>query len=289
MVLQTEITTRPVEPRDKNQLAHLIHYGTYVHRHLDWKPPLDWIGESPFIVAESNNRVMAALACPPDPPNTAWVRMFVCSTRISYNYAWEKLWPKTEEQLRSNQTKILAAIPLQKWFRELLSANDFKHNHNVISLSWKAEPNIFASLPKPNPFEFRSMSHNDLQLVQHIDSLAFGPLWRNAFDSIELAYKQAVLATVVVDNETIIGYQITTPTPYGAHLGRLAIDPRYQGKGIGYAIIHDLVSQLSKREIHRITVNTQDNNTKSFGLYKKAGFRETEEAYPVFVFEVEEK
>lgn len=288
MVLYTKLNTRPVEARDKNQLAHLIHYGTYVHRHLDWKPPLDWIGESPFYVAESNDRVMAALACPPDPPKVAWIRMFVCSTRISYNYAWEKLWPETKNYLMENKTNMLAAIPLQKWFRELLEANGFFHDHNVISLVWKSTENLLSSLPAPPTLQLRQMNKEDLRLVQHIDSLAFGPLWQNAFDSIELAFDQAVLATVVEEEGRVIGYQITTPTPYGAHLGRLAIEPDHQGEGVGYTLVHNLVNQLNNNGIHRISVNTQDNNTKSLGLYEKVGFFETQEAYPVFTYQFEQ-
>lgn len=287
MVLQTKINIRPVEAKDKNRLAHLIHYGTYVHRHLDWKPPLDWIGESPFFVAESNQRVMAALACPPDPPKTAWVRMFVCSTRISYNFAWKNLWPQTKDYLLENQTKVLAAIPLQKWFRELLAGNDFTHDHNVISLVWKSTQNNLSSIPSAAPFSFRPMTREDLVSVQQIDYLAFGRLWRNAFDSIELAYEQAVQATVVEEAGNVIGYQITTPTPYGAHLGRLAVDPNHQGKGVGYALVHYLVSQLAEKGINRISVNTQDNNSKSLGLYEKVGFTETQEAYPVFLYHLE--
>jgi ribosomal protein S18 acetylase RimI-like enzyme len=287
MIVNTNLIVRPVEARDKNQLAHLIHYGTYVHRHLDWKPPLDWIGESPFFVAESHGRIMAALACPPDPPRTAWVRMFVSSTRISYSTGWQSLWPETKAILTENKTKMLAAIPLQKWFRELLSANDFLHDHNVVSLVWKSAPNKISALPPANPFDFRQMTVEDLRLVQNIDSLAFGPLWRNAYDSIELAFEQAVQATIVEEGGGVIGYQITTPTPYGAHLGRLAIDPEHQGKGVGYALVHNLVDELSQRGIHRITVNTQDNNNRSLGLYEKAGFSNTQEAYPVFLYQLE--
>jgi ribosomal-protein-alanine N-acetyltransferase len=238
-------------------------------------------------VAESHGGIMAAMACPPDPPKTAWVRMFVCSTRVSYNYAWQSLWSETKAILLENETKMLAAIPLQKWFRELLSATDFVHDHNVVSLVWKSAPNKLAALPQANPFQFRQMTPGDLKLVQDIDSLAFGPLWRNAYDSIELAYEQAVQATVMEEEGQVIGYQITTPTPYGAHLGRLAIAPEHQGKGVGYALVYNLVDQLTRRDIHRITVNTQDNNQRSLGLYEKAGFLLTQEAYPVFLYQLE--
>jgi ribosomal protein S18 acetylase RimI-like enzyme len=285
MVLQTKLNTRPVEARDRNQLAHLIHFGTYVHRHLDWKPPLDWIGKHPFFVAETNGRVTTALACPPAPPGIAWIRMFVCSTRISYTYAWENLWPPTLEYLRQQgETTLVAAIPLQKWFRELLTETGFEHNHNVISLAWDPEPGKIPSLPAPKRFNIRRMQNQDLEAVFDIDSHSFSPLWQNATDSIHLAYQQAIYASVVEENGTLLGYQISTQTPYGAHLGRLATNPMHQKKGVGYALLHDLVSHLSNQNIQRISVNTQDNNLVSQNLYHKVGFKETNEAFPVFLF-----
>lgn len=284
MALQTRIFTRHVETADRHQLAHLIHFGTYVHRHLDWKPPLEWIGKSPFFVAETNERVVSALACPPDPPGIAWVRIFVCSTQTPYGYAWEHLWEQTKKFFESNKVKMVAAIPLQKWFRQLLSDHDFVHNHNVIALAWDYAPGRIDTLPPPKRFNIRRMTNHDLDQVHEVDSHSFGQLWRNASDSIRLAFQQALYATVIEDEENILGYQITTNTPYGAHLGRLATSQHFQNKGIGYALLHDLVKQLSTQRIPRISVNTQDHNTVSRNLYRKVGFFETDEAYPIFQY-----
>ena len=60
--------TRPITAKDRTQLASLIHFSTYVHRHLDWRSPLDWIGHPPYYVLESNDRLIASLACSPDIP-----------------------------------------------------------------------------------------------------------------------------------------------------------------------------------------------------------------------------
>jgi ribosomal protein S18 acetylase RimI-like enzyme len=285
MAIEIKLTTRPVENGDRNQLAHLLHFGTYVHRHLDWKPPLEWIGRLPFFIAELDGRVVAALSCPPDPPGIAWIRMFVCSTQISYQKVWDRLWPETATYLRAQEEPAFpAAIPLQKWFRELLIETGFEHNHDIIALAWDPEPGKISQLPLPKPFAIRRMTTQDLPAVFEIDSHAFSPLWQNAVDSIELAFQQAVYASVIEEEGAILGYQITTKTPYGAHLGRLAASTQHQNKGIGYALVHNLVSILDSQQIPRISVNTQDHNKISRQLYKKAGFVETNEAYPVFLF-----
>jgi ribosomal-protein-alanine N-acetyltransferase len=153
----------------------------------------------------------------------------------------------------------------------------------VISLAWDPEPGKISGIPVPKPFQIRHMQVQDLEGIFEIDSNSFSPLWQNASDSIHLAFQQAVYASVVEANGVLLGYQISTQTPYGAHLGRLATNPNHQNKGIGYALLHDLVKHLSSKNIQRISVNTQDNNLVSRSLYKKAGFKETNEAFPVFL------
>jgi hypothetical protein len=56
------VSIRSAEESDRNQLSNIIHFETHVHRHLDWRPPLDWIGYQPFLVALQNNQIIATLA-----------------------------------------------------------------------------------------------------------------------------------------------------------------------------------------------------------------------------------
>jgi len=282
MILQTQTTIRAVNTQDRTQLANMIHFGTYVHRHLDWRPPLDWIGHDPFFAVESDERLVAALACPPDPPSIAWVRVFVCSSHYPQNKAWEQLWPATVEVLKQNSAQKVAAIPLQKWFRELLADHGFEHTHNIISLAW--EPHQGRILPPVKHIPIRDMTEADFDAVGRLDSAAFGSLWQNSIQLLKLAYEQANFATVAYDEQGITGYQISTPTQYGAHLGRLATHPRAQGQGIGYALVRDLQARFQSSHPFRLSVNTQDNNKISLALYHKAGFLETPEIFPVYEY-----
>jgi ribosomal protein S18 acetylase RimI-like enzyme len=280
MIFETQAIIRPVEQKDRTQLANMIHFGTFVHRHLDWRPPLEWIGHQPFFALESEGRLAAALACPPDPPAIAWVRVFVCSAHFPQNQAWELLWPQTEEKLIGMGVNQLAAIPLQKWYRELLIDHNFIHIHNIISLAW--DNSLSEKLPPPKPHNIRDMTAEDLSEVIEIDSNAFGPLWRNSPPLLQLAYNQADFATVAYDENGLTGYQISTPTQYGAHLGRLATHPRAQGRGVAYSLLRNLQDHFPPTATVRLSVNTQDTNFKSIALYQKAGFVETPETFPVF-------
>ena len=128
------------------------------------------------------------------------------------------------------------------------------------------------------------MTPEELPQVTEVDTAAFRTIWRNSMSSLNLAYKQAVVATVAEDSQGVVGYQISTYSPLGGHLARLAVHPRAQRQGIGYALIRDMLATFASRGVKRVTVNTQHDNTPSLHLYRKTGFVETGEEYPIFQY-----
>ena len=126
------------------------------------------------------------------------------------------------------------------------------------------------------------MTLDDLEAVQDIDQAAFTPVWQNSLSYLEFAFRQAVSATVAESQGRLVGYQISTETPVGGHLSRLAVYPTHHGKGIGYTILLDLLNQFARRGVRAVTVNTQKDNLASLNLYRKAGFRLTGEEYPFY-------
>lgn len=284
MISQINLSVRSATDRDRHQLANIIHFETRVHRHLDWRAPLDWIGHEPFLVAENNGNIVAALACPPDPVEVAWIRLFAVSSPFSPVDAWSAIWPAACDLLREGKDNIVAAIPLQQWFEMLLEKSDFYQSHNVVLLSWQRGTPI----PEPYPVSvnIRSMTYDDLQRVAEIDSAAFGFIWRNSYDSVELSYRQSALSTVAEDERGVIGYQISTASPMGGHLARLAVLPDTQRRGIGYSLVRDALDQFERRGALRVTVNTQEENVISLSLYARLGFRLTGEKYPVYQYNI---
>lgn len=267
--------------QDVQQLANLIHFDSFVHRHLDYRPPLDWVGDYPFNLLVENKKIQAALACPPDPPHVAWIRLFAAAHHTQVTQAWDQLWQTSLSQLRfKSEVKWVAAIPLQTWFSKLLIKDKFELTHYILMLSWDG-----AALPAPSKhpsIHIRPMTLDDIDKVTQIDSDSFSPLWQISNEYLRIAYYQANIATVAEYEGKVSGFQISTATSVGGHLARLAVSPNLQGKGIAYALLHDLVHQFKRRGALSITVNTQENNHASLSLYKKAGFVFTGEKYPVY-------
>lgn len=282
------LTIRKATEEDRHQLANLIHFEIHVHRHLDWREPVDWLGHHPYLVAEKDKNLLAALACPPDPVGVAWIRLFAARSRLPIQAVWEALWSQARRQLRQlGQFIEVSAIPLQGWFRNLLEATQFYCRQHVVVLAWKGE-----DLPrKEHPISpaIRFMDENDLPGVEEVDSEAFSDIWRMSLDSLRLAYRQAAIARVVEIGREIVAYQICTNTSGGGHLARLAVKPQYQGEGIGYALVLDALAQFERRGVSNVTVNTQDHNSASLKLYRKAGFQPTGEVHPVYQFKIEKQ
>ncbi len=284
MMAGMELQVRPAVLTDQRQIANLIHFSPQVHRHLDWRNPIDWIGSPPFFVLESEGQVVAALGCPPDPPSVAWLRLFVNSGKLPVQDSWQMLWDKASGELAHKGQFIGAAIVLQEWLHDILRSSGFTSHQSIVML--EREGGSPAQVVLPQEISIRAMMPFDLPAVAEVDASAFELLWQNTLPSLERAYPQALFATLVETNGEVIGYQISTRNPIGVHLARLAVRPTEQGKGLGYALVADLIQQAGRHGISHLTVNTQSDNSTSLALYQRMGFRETGERYAVYQVQV---
>jgi ribosomal protein S18 acetylase RimI-like enzyme len=280
MIIDVDLKVRPAVLTDQRQIGNLVHFGSNVHRHLDWRGPLEWIGSPPFFVLESKGEVIAALGCPPEPPSVAWIRLFVNSGRIPFQDSWMVLWDKAHAELVKKGQLIAAAIVLQDWLRTLLLASGFTSRQSIVMLERDGNTPFREVLP--SGIFIRAMMPYDLPAVAELDSAAFELLWQNTFPLLERAYPQAVWPTLAEKGGQVIGYQLSTRNPNGIHLARLAVRPDMQGIGVGHALVTDLIHKAGQNGIARLTVNTQGDNVSSLALYQRLGFKETGEHYQVY-------
>jgi len=283
-MIEVSLQVRPAVPQDQHQIANLMFFESHVHRHLDWRAPLEWLGSPFYWVAEDDGRVLAALACPQDPDQVAWVRLFAHAKSLSLDDAWGVLWSAAQTEIAQQGGATVALIAMHQWLVDLLIRNGFSHTQDIIMLEWKG-----AKAPRQLQAEgvtVRAMRISDLPEVAELDADAFMPLWQNPLESLEKALPQATAATVLEDDLGLVGYQISTLNPFGAHLARLAVRPDAQRRGLGSLIITDLLRRLKDKNITRLTVNTQSDNHASLALYEKMGFVITGEKFPVYCYSV---
>jgi ribosomal protein S18 acetylase RimI-like enzyme len=272
------ILIRPATPNDQNVISSLLKSEYYVHRHLDWRTPLEWLGHRPFWVIERRQRVLAALACPPDPPEIGWVRFFACTATYEPEEAWEILFEKVKDDLADLPPLDLAGLALHDWFAHVLSTQGFYHHQDIIVLAWEAR----SDRPPAPGVSIRPLLADDLGAVQRLDELAFEPLWQISLPTLTRSYQQSAYSTIAEIDDKVVGYQISTASTFSAHLARLAVLPDRQRSGIGAALLNDLQSHFHQKRLRFITVNTQSDNYASLALYERHGFLRSGERFPVY-------
>ncbi|HJR82203.1 MAG TPA: N-acetyltransferase [Anaerolineales bacterium] len=278
---------RSANPKDHQQLSNLIFFESRLHRHLDWRSPLEWLGAPFYWALEEDGQITAALACPTERERIAWVRLFVYTGRWSAEGAWNILWAAARQEIAQAGGVRVAAIAIQPWFQDVLAGSGFEDRQQIIMLEWHYQPSFAATVPRGSDgIRIRRMTEADLPEVEKTDTASFNPLWQNPLETLRKAFSQALYATVAENDRGILGYQLSTGGGQRAHLARLAVHPAAQGKGAGQALLGDLFRYITYAGISRLSVNTQNDNQASLRLYQRMGFVRTGEVYPVYTFDV---
>jgi ribosomal-protein-alanine N-acetyltransferase len=122
----------------------------------------------------------------------------------------------------------------------------------------------------------------DVPALRALDHAAFTPPWQMHTDELRQAVRYAASVTLALQEERLVGYQISTRHHTSAHLARLAVAPAQQGQGIGAALLHDLLTRFGRRGVRTMTVNTQQHNVQSLRLYARYEFQRNGFDLPVW-------
>jgi ribosomal protein S18 acetylase RimI-like enzyme len=267
----------------KLEISRFLNQENPTHSHLDWFSPLDWLGQQPYLLEKYQDHIQAIMLTAPEVKAATWLRLFSAQNTSSFQDTWDRLFSITILMLKDLNITQLAALSFSNWFKDLLlKANFFQHN-TIVVLEWNGnQPDKASAAPHIN---IRPMHPEDLPKIEHIDRLAFSPLWQNSLNGLNKAYKQPGICTVATDHDRIIGYQISTAVTIQGHLARLAVHPEHQRQGVASALLLDLLKQFVGLGVWRVTVNTQFDNNPSLALYEKFGFKPTPETIPVYLFQ----
>lgn len=282
MIPQTII--RPATSNDRGGISSLLENGRYVHRHLDWRPPLEWLGQRPFWLLERNQHILSALSCPSEIHGITWIRLFAAATTHKPSTEWNQLLSTIQDELLLLGYSRLVALGIHSWFAGLLLDSGFSHHQDIIILEWnEKQPSVRNASPS---LLIRPMTMSDFSHVHTIDNLAFEDIWQNSLLEIRQAFLQSSYATVAEIDGEVVGFQFSTSSPFTAHLARLAVLPEWRRQAIGYELVRNLLIYFRHTGLEKITVNTQNTNFASIALYNQLGFFQTGESFPVFSLQI---
>lgn len=93
-----------------------------------------------------------------------------------------------------------------------------------------------------------------------------------------LADYQALIAQRVVymlaDKKEVRGVLVMMPQGRAMFVENVAVDPRFQGQGLGRALIAFVEQQAQKEQLEEITLYTNELMTENLLFYRRLGFEE---------------
>jgi ribosomal-protein-alanine N-acetyltransferase len=281
----TSLTLTSMEQQHYRAVDDLLFHSYQVHTHMDWYEPIEWLQthDVPVRLAWQGERLAGILAVSEPLNGASWVRVAATHDHAPSHAVLSALWQGIQPELYALNVQNVSLLMTRNWIRPHLRELEFEFIEDVITLQRNGR---FLPGATNHTLRVRSTRPDDLERVTEIDEAAFNPPWQMSYAEIRQAQHIAEISTVAEVERQVVAFQISTLYNDSAHLARLAVDPPYQGQGIGSALLNDLLGRFAQRHVNSVTVNTQASNLRSQRLYRGFGFSRNGYDLPVWSIEL---
>ena len=80
------------------------------------------------------------------------------------------------------------------------------------------------------------------------------------------------LSRVALDGSTIVGVALCGHDGHRGHIYHLAIDPAYQGSGLGKRLLDECLHGLRKTGVKRVVIMVADDNQRGTKFWERVGW-----------------
>lgn len=120
---------------------------------------------------------------------------------------------------------------------------------------------------------FSKMSLDDLKTIAPILQSDFDDFWNENILNSELENSNSYYIVAKLDNN-IVGFGGLWKSIDDIHITNIVTKKTLRNKGIGKAILNELINQAKNFGYNIITLEVNENNSPAISLYKKFGFEE---------------
>lgn len=270
----------PLSQFPRDSVLDFFRAGHLSFQHLDWLSPVERVNQPFGSALVNNSEILAALSTAPEQLLVSWIRFFI-SLRDGLHAAYfHALLEASLEALHDGGFSKLYALGSQAWMNRLLEENRFTTTEQVVTL--QIQPHLARQNRIPAGIGILPIQEADLPAILKIDRSAFPTEWQMDAVSLQKCWALSPFASKAIVDGRILGYLLTTSTLGSAHLARFAVSPESQNRGIGTALLQELMQSCQTAGIVDLTVNTQKSNSHSIHVYEKAGFSLQPGELPVY-------
>ncbi len=253
-----------------SNLVRFLNATNLSFNNLDWFSPDERFIEAGCFAAIEEQHIKALMAATPESSGTAWLRFFHAERDGEHARYFDALLSQAKTALQEIGAQSLFSLAPYDWLQRLLEGEGFLPADKIVTLHFNCSE-IKSSTADPGLI-IREMTNRDMAAVEAIDVAAFEPAWRLHRASLLKTYHRSAWHSVALQEGEVVGYQMSTSAFDSAHLARLAVDPRWQGKGVGHRLVEDMLETFSSIGVTTFSVNTQASNIRSLSLYHSLGF-----------------
>ncbi|HEX5193272.1 MAG TPA: ribosomal protein S18-alanine N-acetyltransferase [Solirubrobacteraceae bacterium] len=120
-------------------------------------------------------------------------------------------------------------------------------------------------------FSIRPLSYADLPQVIAIERRTFTTPWSLAMFVLELSKSAGLCLAATDSGGQLLGYLICSRFDTAWHLMNVAVDPSQRRRGIGSALLEEMIERAGPDEEY--TLEVRPSNAHAITLYERLGFR----------------
>ncbi|MEM2904321.1 MAG: ribosomal protein S18-alanine N-acetyltransferase [Candidatus Bathyarchaeia archaeon] len=124
------------------------------------------------------------------------------------------------------------------------------------------------------PVVIRPVAAGDLRQVLEIERLSFKRPYPSSYIDT-LAYLSPDTFLVAEADRRVVGYAVFSMRGRTAHILSLAVHPEWRRKGIGLALLKNVVCSARRSKASSIRLEVRESNLVAQRLYAQAGFSES--------------
>ena len=120
----------------------------------------------------------------------------------------------------------------------------------------------------------RLMKTEDVPTVYEMEKTCFADPWgRDSLTDFSSGKGHSVF--IAEDDKNIIGYGCTQQVLDECEILRIAVNPNFRKKGVGYSLLSEMVNNAYAHGSRIFYLEVRENNVPAIGLYKKLMFTES--------------
>lgn len=275
----SQAAPRPAAPADLSRVSRLLRDGARRYQSFAAGELEPLLASAPGIVLEGEGELWGVALCSWNAASTTWLRGFAVAEGLPVAHGASALLEPLHGLARARgMTRLYYSGDDSSalWLQPLLLDRGYVIDTTVVVYEK-------SSLHVPDSGNQRVLvrpaSASDIDAVTALDGRCFDAQWTKDARVLQPAIVQGPLFILAELDGQLAGYAYATSHIGGRllHLVRIAVDPLFQGQGIGVRLLAEVVGYARTRGADTITLNTQSYNTHAQRLYQWFGFSLTGE------------